>query len=31
MVLMLDEALSPEQIKKLQSIPDIFGVKLARL
>ena len=31
MVLMLDEALSAEQLKKVQSIPDIFGVKLARL
>jgi D-3-phosphoglycerate dehydrogenase len=31
MVLMLDEALSPEQLKTLQSIPDIYGVKLARL
>ena len=31
MVLMLDEALSPEQLKKLQRIPDIFAVKLARL
>jgi hypothetical protein len=31
MVLMLDEALSPEQLKKLGSIPDIFTPKLARL
>jgi hypothetical protein len=31
MVLMVDEAVSPEQLKKLQSIPDIYGVKLARL
>ena len=31
MVLMLDEALSPEQLKKLQSIPDIYTPKLVRL
>ncbi len=31
MVLMLDEALSPEQLKKLQQVPDIYAVKLARL
>jgi D-3-phosphoglycerate dehydrogenase len=31
MVLMVDEPVSPEQLKKLQSIPDIYGVKLARL
>ena len=31
MVLMLDEALNAEQLKKLQQIPDIYAVKLARL
>jgi D-3-phosphoglycerate dehydrogenase len=31
MVLMLDEPLDQEQLKKLQRIPDIFAVKLARL
>ena len=31
MVLMLDEPLNTEQLKKLQSIPDIYAVKLARL
>jgi hypothetical protein len=31
MVLMLDEALNAEQLKKLQQIPDIYTVKLARL
>jgi len=31
MVLALDRALSPEQIGRVKEIPDIFGVKLARL
>jgi len=31
MVLMLDEALNAEQLKKLQQIPDIYAVKLAHL
>ncbi len=31
MVLALDRALSPEQIARVKEIPDIFGVKLARL
>jgi D-3-phosphoglycerate dehydrogenase len=31
MVLMLDEPLNAEQLKKLQQIPDIYAVKLARL
>ncbi|MBI2912668.1 MAG: phosphoglycerate dehydrogenase, partial [Chloroflexi bacterium] len=31
MVLTLDQALTPEQLTKVREIPDIFGVKLARL
>jgi len=31
MVLTLDQALTPEQLAKVREIPDIFGVKLARL
>ncbi len=31
MVLSLDGALTPEQIARVKEIPDILGVKLARL
>lgn len=31
MVLALDEPLSPEQLERVRQIPDIFGVRLARL
>jgi len=31
MVLALDETLTPEQIARVKEIPDILGVKLARL
>ena len=31
MVLTLDEALTPEQLTKVQQIPDILNAKLARL
>lgn len=31
MVLALDESLSPEQLERVRQIPDIFGVRLARL